>query len=152
VKFTLDQRSHLANLLDGISGESDLGPVEQHYADYLREQAATGDLGQVIDDLAHAAVTNATRARSWDVSDGQAGQLFDPGALLSLGDRIVIPMADARGEHVARHLQVLGRNFQAQSQAYHLKAEYLTDRLPHLYQRDCTLGAYEADAGLSDAA
>jgi len=70
---------------------------------------------------------------------------YEPDALLTLGDREVIAMADANAQHLERHRSVLTSNFHAQSNAYFAWVEYIDDRLPKLRARDCTLAEVEAD-------
>lgn len=74
----------------------------------------------------------------------QLSLFYDPDALMPLGEREVIRMADARAAHVERWRTVLTANFQAQSNAYFGRVAYIDDRLVSLREAGCTLAEVEA--------
>ena len=117
---------------------------------YIRKAIADeSELGNlVVVDIARKLTQAYVEHRAPPVPT-EAGQLalwYDPDALLTLGDREVVRMEDARSQHVERWRTVLTVNFQAQSAAYFGHTSYIDDRLPRLRAADATLG--EVEAGL----
>jgi hypothetical protein len=146
VKFTLDQREALDEILTRHRGEAfSVEVVKDEFCLYLRGEAEAGNLDNLIDELGASAVQQAVHARTWRLDSAQ-DVLFDADALLALGDNEYIRMEDVRAEHAVRHLQVLNENHRRQTEAFHKKNGYLTDRIPQLYARGCSLGELEAAA------
>lgn len=153
MKFTLDQRTQLDALIDQHAGDAfSREAVIEDYADYLREQAEEGELGDVLHSLARSAVTDKLGQRSWSVESDEQVALFNPEALLSLGDDEYIHMRDARADHLERHRIILDKNFEDVARAHFAKTKYIGNRLPYLRERGCTLGEYEGADDLPEAA
>jgi hypothetical protein len=130
-------------------GEVSLDKIAEEYEAFLYAEQEAGRLDDLIPDLARKTATADVHRGGWDVKDGQIG-MFDGDAWLALGDGLYIAMAEARGSHAARHQAVLNENYRRVTAAFLAKNAYLTERMPQLYQRGCTLGDLEAAPGSQD--
>lgn len=113
------------------------------------KRAAADDLmlaDEAWTDIARRITSDFIRSKSPSIpSDtAQLTLFYEAEALLTLGGREVIAMADAEAPHLERHRAVLTNNFQAQSTAYFAWMGYIEDRLPKLRATGETLGRIEA--------
>ena len=99
-------------------------------------------LDEIARKLTEAHVHRSTPSVPSDTT--QLALFYEPDALLTLGDREVIRMADARAAHLERHRAVKTKNFHAQSSAYFGWMSYIDDRLVPLRELGCTLAEIES--------
>lgn len=146
MKFTLDQRSAVDEILEGVLRDnggylSDVLLAERIEA-FLEREHDEGRLAELIPDLAHRLAKQTIKGRSWE-ANGVQQALYDAEALLALGDSEHVRMADAEAEHLVRHRAVLDENFRQVTDAYNAKNVYLNDRIPRLWAVGGRLGDLE---------
>jgi hypothetical protein len=136
------------------SGEFDWAILVPDFTVMLKREIEDDSqvLDELLDDISRGIVRDFVRSNAPPVPDDtdQLALFYDADALLSLGDREVIRMANARAVHLERYRTVLTTNFQSQSNAYFGRMAYIDDRLVPLRDRGCTLA--EVEAGTEQAA
>lgn len=148
MKFTLDQRTKLDDLIDQHEGEAfSREAVIDEFADFMRNEEAGGNLPDIWHDLAVGAVDRHLRQRAWRVEQNEQMAMFDGDALLAMGEDEYVHMKDARAEHVLRHMGVLDENMRRTAAAHFAKTAYLQSRLPVLFDTGDTLADIEAQFG-----
>lgn len=107
---------------------------------------------ELLDDIARTLTRDYVHQQAPPIPENtaQLSLFYAPDALLPLGDREVIRMADARAPHVERARTVYTKNFQAQSSAYFGRMAYFDDRLIPLRELGCTLAEVEANLDESE--
>lgn len=148
-----ETRSKLTAILDNLFrnrsrlGEFDWAVLVPDVKAILKREMGEDSMleEELLDDIARTLTREHVAHRKPPVpSDtSQLALFYDPDALMALGEREVIRMADARAPHVERYRTVLTANFHSQSNAYFGRVAYIDDRLVALRERGCTLAEVE---------
>lgn len=158
--MNVETRSRMRSLLDDLvrsrsrEGEFDWAVIVPDVKTILKREIREDSMleDELLDDLARTLtrdyVSNNTPPIPSDLA--QLALFYDADALLTLGDREVIRMADARARHLEQYRTVLTRNFESQSNAYFGRMAYIDDRLGPLRDLGCTLA--EVEHGVTERA
>lgn len=138
-------------------GAFDWAVIVPDVARHLRDTVADDDgmALEVFSALGHYLVHAHTESASPPMPKGPGGQIemwYEPDALLHLGGREVVRMADTRADDLRRYEKVIEANFAAQSAAYEARMAYINDRLPRLLASGMTLAEIESSLAMGDAA